>query len=437
MKLEIKDSQNYAATIIQEPKPHKLLNSDRLYGITVFGMTAVVNEAWQDKEGDLAVFFPAECQISDAFASYANLYRHSEKNLDPGEVGYLEDSRRVRALKLRGNVSNGLILPVYILEMFVGEAKCFAEGDTFDTIDGVEICRKYRVKEAPVKTPREGGKLVKAFKRVDEKMLPEHIETDQWLRNEGLVEDGDMMVVTQKLHGTSVRLANTIVKRKLTLLERIAKRLGAKVAETEFDYIAGSRKVIKDPKSTTQDHFYSTDLWTKKLKEVQDLIPRNFILYGEMVGFTEGGTPIQKGHTYEAAPGESDLYVYRVAMVNDQGQLYDLSWDQVVQFCLARGLRYTPELWRGLKIDFELSDFEEKNFHAVESADRNMRRFGEYVEMPVKLSEGGAGADEGIVIRVDRGQPVPLLLKFKNPSHYLYETEVLDSGAVDTESDES
>lgn len=230
MKLEIKDSENYAASIIRVPKPHKLTNSDRLYGITVFGMTAVVNDAWQDKEGDLAVFFPAECQISDAFASHANLYRHSELNADPNEVGYLEDSRRVRALKLRGNMSNGLIIPLYVLEMFVGDSGCFNEGDTFDAVGGVEVCRKYRLKEPWVAVSREGKKLAKAFKRVDEKMLPEHIDTDQWLRNEGLVGHGDMLVVTQKLHGTSVRLANTIVKRKLTFLERIAKRLGAKVA---------------------------------------------------------------------------------------------------------------------------------------------------------------------------------------------------------------
>ena len=435
MKLEIKDSENYAASIIRVPKPHKLTNSDRLYGITVFGMTAVVNDAWQDKEGDLAVFFPTECQISDAFASHANLYRHSELNADPNEVGYLEDSRRVRALKLRGNVSNGLIIPLYVLEMFVGDSVCFIEGDTFDAVGGVEVCRKYRLKEPQVAVSREGKKLAKAFKRVDEKMLPEHIDTDQWLRNEGLVGHGDMLVVTQKLHGTSVRLANTIVKRKLTFLERIAKRLGAKVAETEFDYIAGSRKVIKDPKSTTQDHFYSSDIWTKKLQQVQTLIPRNFILYGEMVGFTEGGQPIQKGYTYEASYKESDLYIYRVAVVNDEGALYDLSWDQVRKFCMERGLEHTPELWRGLRTHFELSDFEEKNFHSVERTARNSWGQGWYVDVPVSLSSDVS--DEGIVIRVDRGQPVPLLLKFKNPSFYLHETEMLDGGVIDMESDES
>ena len=53
------------------------------------------------------------------------------------------------------------------------------------------------------------------------------------------------------------------------------------------------------------------------------------------------------------------------------------------------------------------------------------------------ISEGGTGKDEGIAIRADRGGSVPDLWKFKNPSHYEYETKQLDSGEEDMESAES
>jgi hypothetical protein len=173
VKLEIKDSANYAAVVVRVPEPFKLPNSDRLYGVGIFGYTVVVDTSWVAREGELAVFFPAEAQLAEWFTSEANLFRHNERNKDQTESGYLEDNRRVRALKLRGTVSNGLLLPISVL----GKAG-FAEGDTFDTIDGVEYCRKYRIKEPQPPRSREDRKLSKAFKRVDAKLFPVHVETD-------------------------------------------------------------------------------------------------------------------------------------------------------------------------------------------------------------------------------------------------------------------
>jgi hypothetical protein len=432
VKLEIKDSANYAAVVVRVPEPFKLPNSDRLYGVGIFGYTVVVDTSWVAREGELAVFFPAEAQLAEWFTSEANLFRHNERNKDQTESGYLEDNRRVRALKLRGTVSNGLLLPISVL----GKAG-FAEGDTFDTIDGVEYCRKYRIKEPQPPRSREDRKLSKAFKRVDAKLFPVHVETDQYLRNEHLLSDDDILIVTQKLHGTSWRGANTLVKRKPTWRDWVASKvLRVPVQETYFDLLAGSRQVIKDPKSTTQNHFYAYDLWTKKLEEVAGLIPENVVVYGEVVGYTDGGGPIQKGHTYGAVLGTNDLYVYRVAVITNSGDLWDLSWDQVVHFCQTRGLKHVPELWRGPKEAFRLEDFVEKNFSAEQYGERLDGKHL-YVDEPVPLSDGGTGADEGIAIRVDRGGNIPLLFKYKNDSHYLYETAQLDSGEVDIESEES
>lgn len=429
MSIEIRDSANYAATVIRVPKPFDLPNADRLVGLGVFGYTVITEKNGSIKEGSLAVFFPAESQLSAPLVEYANLYRHSELNRNPEEKGYLEDNRRVRALKLRGTVSNGLLLPAGVVERFVEEEVggicTLEEGYTFDHFNGGEICRKYRVKE-PVAVDRSKAKVNKAFKRVDSKFLPEHIETDQWLRNEHLVSDEETLIVTQKLHGTSVRLGNIPVKSEPTLRERVAKFLGVRVQESYYDLIAGSRKVIKDPKNTAHNHFYSADIWTNYLSRVQDVLPENIILYGELVGFTDDGAPIQKGHTYAERPGEHQLYVYRISVITNGGDLWDLSWEQVKYFCKTRGLSYTPELWRGKKSEFVLEDFEEKAFHK-----------GSYSEVAVPLSPGGTGADEGIVIRVDREGQVPALYKFKNASHYLYETAILDSGEIDLESEES
>lgn len=443
VKLEINDSANYAAQVVRVPELFKLPNSDRLYGVGIFGYTVVVDDSWLDREGELAVFFPAESQLSPEFTRHANLYRHNEKNANPEESGYLEDNRRIRALKLRGTVSAGLLLPVAVVEELARSIKAkvhvddLLEGATFDTIDGVEISRKYRLKEPQAPRSREDKKLAKAFKRVDAKLFPVHVETDQYLRNEHLLSEDDILIVTQKLHGTSWRGARTLVKRKPTWRDWWARKvLRVPVQEQYFDLLAGSRQVIKDPKSTTQNHFYAYDLWTKKLEEVGSNIPENVIVYGEIVGYTEGGGEIQKGHTYGAEEGKNDLYVYRVSLVTNSGDLYDLSWDQVVHFCQTHGFKHVPELWRGFKRDFRLEEFVEVDFARNQFAYAASGNRA-YVDDPVKLTGKGTGADEGIAIRVDRGGNIPLLFKYKNDSHYLYETAQLDAGELDLEAQES
>ncbi|AWY06403.1 RNA ligase [Microbacterium phage Tandem] len=425
MTIEVKNEINYAALVIEVPEPKKLPNSDRLYGIGVAGIEVVVDSSWLERVGEKAVMFPAEAQLSHPLAAYANLYRHQEFNDNPEEKGYLEDNRRIRALKLRGNISKGLILPLDKVTGVTGvDQDEFEVGQSFDTVNGVEVSRKYVVPTKGVPMSKEAAKLAKAFKRVDEKVFPMHIDTEQYERNEGHVAPDDIVIVTQKLHGTSVRFGNVPVKVEHTFWERLAKKLGIRVRETEYDLIAGSRKVIKDPKSTTQNHFYTADVWGQAAEAFGQGLPKGFMVFGELVGFVSGEAPIQAGYTYEAGHDDMHLYVYRVAIVNEDGVLRDLSWDQVKKFTYAYGLKHAPELWRGPKAALVLENFAEKNFY-----DEWDKSFGlAYPERPVKLSPGGTGKDEGIVLRVDRGGDVPYLLKYKNNSFYLHETAELDKG---------
>ena len=104
---------------------------------------------------------------------------------------------------------------------------------------------------------RADSKIKKAFRRVDNTFLPEHFDTGQWLREEGHVRPDEELIITQKLHGTSVRLANTVVKRQLKWYEKVAQKLGVKVADHEYDLVAGSKKVIKDPNNPNQQHYYA------------------------------------------------------------------------------------------------------------------------------------------------------------------------------------
>ena len=73
--------KNYCATITEIMKIIPLENCDNVVHTNIFGNLVIVNK--ETKVGDRGLFFPAECKLSETFLSANNLYRHSEKNVDP------------------------------------------------------------------------------------------------------------------------------------------------------------------------------------------------------------------------------------------------------------------------------------------------------------------------------------------------------------------
>lgn len=419
MKLEAPENPNYAATVVRVRNKVELEGLDNLVALPLMGYQALVSK--DTEVGMLGVLFTAESQLSLEFAHENNLHRHGDLNKDESASGYLEDSRRVKAIKLRGHQSNALFMPLESLRFTGVNVDDLEEGDTFDALNGVRIVKKYYIKE-PGTNRKVDRNAIKRFKRVDEKFLPEHFDTENYWRNADAIPASAPIVVTQKLHGTSIRLGNTIVKRKLSWLERLAQKLGVKVAETEYDHVYGSRKVIKDVNNPDQNHFYGSDLWSEVGKRYDDLIPENYVVYGELIGYTFDGRPIQKNYTYDLAEGENELYIYRVAIVTNGGLLVDLSWDQVKHFAVDRGLKHVPELWSG----------EHQDFNADEWVDlRYADDFAYSAVGAVPLSKQNT-VDEGVCVRTDIGR-APYILKAKSPVFLNHESKMLDQEAVDME----
>ena len=416
IKLEQPENPNYAATIVKINALNPLENSDNLLGAPLLGMQAVVTK--DTEVGTVGVLFVAETQLSEEYASKNNLFRHAELNEDSEKTGFIEDNRRVRAIKLRGNRSDALFMPLSSLAYTGVDLSELKVGDAFDKLNGHDISKKYERKR---KVSREEKNKHKVFRRVDEKFLPEHYDSDQYYRVLDTFKPWTQIIVTQKLHGTSIRIANTIVKRKLKLREKLAKKLGVRVAETEFDHVYGSRKVIKDPNNPLQNHFYGSDIWEDAGKRLDDLIPENFIVYAELVGWTPDGAPIQKNYTYKTPHSTNEIYVYRVAQVSNQGILTDLSWDQVKEFCRDRSLKTVPELWRGKHEDFDPADWLDTNYHDT--------LHGGYAQA-VPLDKDSP-CDEGVCIRIDG--LAPYIVKLKSPKFYEHETKMLDNDERDIE----
>jgi hypothetical protein len=210
-------------------------------------------------------------------------------------------------------------------------------------------------------------------------------------------------------------------------MEQLLTKAGVKIQTHEYAHVGGSRKVIKDPDSTTQNDFYDSDIWTAEAMKLKGILPENYLIYGELIGFTPEGAEIQKGYSYDVPAMTCDLYVYRIAVINNSGLVVDLVWSQVKELCRDWGLKAVPELWTGLMADFKPEDWIDKRLHD--------EGYANALQLSQKSTKKQPIVDEGICIRVDG--LAPYTLKCKSPIFLGYETKMLDEEALDLESEGS
>lgn len=161
----------------------------------------------------------------------------SEKKDEEGNNigGYLDpDKRNITALKLRGEKSDGLILPIRVLEKYTDVSK-LRDGDQIAVLNGHEICRKYIPKANRQRTDGY-NKAVKKKKRKEKVSYPffaEHPDTAQLAYNQNAFKPGDTIYLTQKLHGTSFRVSNAveITKKKRPVWIKRLFHIGDKVTK--------------------------------------------------------------------------------------------------------------------------------------------------------------------------------------------------------------
>ena len=105
-------------TTIRELRKHS--NADRLQCATIFGNNVIVDMTY--KSGDRVIYFPVDGQLGKEFADDNNLVR--KKDAEGNNIGgYLDPNKRnITALKLRGEQSDGLVLPITVLSKYINVA---------------------------------------------------------------------------------------------------------------------------------------------------------------------------------------------------------------------------------------------------------------------------------------------------------------------------
>ena len=418
--LELKGNPNYAAFIYEVAQTHPLDGLDNLVGVNVGGYQALVPKT--TKPGDRFVAVVAGTQIGASYAMLLNLHRDSSLNADKNQTGYLENNRRVKAIRLRGNASNALLLNINLFPVDLSGERV---GTEFDHINGIEFSRKFVV---PVKSNPNNGPAVKVHKSgVTSEQFPEHYDTPQWHR---VSQDfaGKDVTVTQKLHGTSLRAGWVEIDRPAKWYERLLIKAGVPVSLKEWKFVVGSRRVIKT--EGDGNHWYSTDIWSEyaQTHNLAEALPNGVMIYGELIGWLPDSTPIQRGYTYNLPKGQAALYIYRVTVAGADGTHYDLSDAAMREFAAQRGLKVVPLLasysssqTRTGRLNDYLNVLTDKKFSELSAwAD----------EAPVPLSPDSP-CDEGVVIRAEG--ITPKAAKYKNPMFYEFESAAIDKGEVDIE----
>lgn len=374
----------YVAYVTALKNVRKHPNADRLQLAECFSNTVVVGLDYQ--EGQVGVYFPVDGQLSPEFCKANDLVRRKDEN---GNAcgGYLDpDKRNIKAMKLRGEKSDGLFLPLTAFAEFT-KISDMKVGDTIDVLNGVEICRKY-IPKTKHRTAHVGGgnKVAKA------NFAPtfyQHVDTQQLAYNLNAFKVGDIVELTLKMHGTSGRTGYLpLVARHQTLWDKIFHRPGREVKE--YGYVTGTRRVILDSKH--DGGFYDDNTFRLAMaQKFEGKLRKGEVVYYEIVGFVNASTPImasvsnskisdkeftkQYGETtvfsygcdpegdFERLPEvmgwseidgtpihsdtsflepRCDIYVYRMTQVNEDGDVVEMSPEQMRLRCEQMGIKTVP-----------------------------------------------------------------------------------------------
>lgn len=410
MKLNLTDA-NYCCTVVKIDRLFPLQNSDNLLWFSIFWFTAIVSK--DTKEWDVGVVFTAETKLSHEYLSNNNMYRDTELNNDKSQKWYIEDNRRVRAVKLRWNISSALFMPIASLNYICNTSKLNV-WDTFNEIDWVSICEKYIITQTQSYTNKTKWKT-KKFTRIDNVKFPEHIDTENYFRNKDKYNNNDDITVAQKIHGTSVRIWYVRCKKQLKRYEKVLSKFGISIDNEEYDYVWASRRVIKN---WLDCGYYKNDVWKFALDKYKGSLPKDWVFYWEII-WRYWEKPIQKDYTYNLDKWSFELYIYRITSVNPDGVVFEMPMEEVIDWCNNHWMKSVSLLWKWKHKDFVAEDWIDKTF------------FPSYNAVP--LCEQSP-VDEWVVIRRDH----PLYVtKAKSPTFLLKETQDLDSWNIDLESNES
>lgn len=370
-------------------------NSDRLYLAECFGEGVIVGP--DIYEGQMVLYLPTDGQIDRWFGDRFNLFRKNRDGTSQG--GYTEDSGHIRAIKLRGNQSSGIVISLDKIYSFFGDQH-WNDNDKVNTINDKEFCRKYipNHKGWAKKSSQNSGTSYKG-RKAEGVIYPEfsmHSDTEHLAYNLDKFHPGDIINMTLKMHGTSQRSMNTYAQ----LPRGFFRRLFHMKPKSEQRYVLGTRRCVVTENS---QGYYGNDQFRMVHHErLKPYLKPGMEVFYEVVGYygqseTETIMPIADNKkmndkvfikqfgprtifSYGCEPGHSEMYIYRITSENGARE-----WtpQEITDWCDLHGFNRVPIV-------------EDFVFTTVEDMQDRINKYFEDLVDPI----GRTHVKEGVVLRI-------------------------------------
>ncbi len=315
-------------------KIEKHPNADRLRIATIKGWQCIIGLS-DYNEGDLVIFVPPDCVLPD-------------KIIDDLKLDYLKKGGRVKTVKLRGFISQGLCLPISLLPQSFGFVK---EGLNVSEILGIKKYEPPRAHyqgqpRATIKSTyakyKEGKISFRRFifksigiikdtfkpKKNLNPLFNKYTDIENIKNFNTVFAEADLVVITEKIHGSNFRSGYLKRPTKYFYQRWLLKLFG------EYEFVYGSHNVqLSFGRKKT---WYGEDVYGKIAEKYKlaEIIPKDCIIYGEIYG---------KGiQELEYGLNDIDLVIFDI---KKDGKYLD--WCEVVEFGLYNKIPVVPVLYTG------------------------------------------------------------------------------------------
>lgn len=440
---------------VENLRPHG--NADRLQIATFFGNDTCVG--LNTVLGEIGIYFPTDLQLSVEYCDANNLVRKKDENGN-NIGGYMDpDKRNVTAVRLRGERSDGLYMPLSSLVFTGVNLDDVNVGDTIDVVNGVEICRKY----IPRGNKRRGGGQSDGNRTRKKKvavapLFCEHADTEQLAYNLSAFRPGDQIEVTLKMHGTSqrtgylpvfkgykqdfwgrlLRCINTDKKMKPFVAKLYDQAIRNATPIYDWGYVTGTRRTVLE---NYEGGYYGDNEFREIHSKVfEGKLHKGESVYYEVVGFTNTGTPImgsssnaklndkdfvkQYGDTtvfsYGCEPTgkkmmygidengdkfgieqdapQSAMYVYRMTITNEDGDIVEYTPDFMRYRCEQMGVKCVPVFYKGYIPEYTILPDDVGSPQETDAGAYVMKIVEDFCDGPDPV--GKTHVREGVVVRI-------------------------------------
>jgi len=324
-------------------QPHD--NADKLEIAIIKGWQCVVTKD-KYKKGDKVIYIPIDSMIPFELSEKLGITKYLQNKKTDKFGTVISSSNRVRTIKLRGTLSQGLIIDIQDPSWKVGK----------------DVREKLGIEKYIPKCNMGNGKNKNKKNLIWQ--LPAYPEFTKYTDIENyknflsVIEEGEEVVATEKIHGTNARMARIIIDPSyFSVFDRIKirlKKIGSSLSFGLYNYdpsmfLVGSHncniKKLNDGEQNNRIPFSRTSMevyWEMALKYGLDQkLKEGEEIFGEIYG-----SGIQKYLEYDGSV-EIKIRFFDLKIRDEHGNMVYIDWDSFIERCKDLDLPTVPILYRG------------------------------------------------------------------------------------------